>query len=58
MTHESSILFDILSTKGAYQRTNLMKFHLSSQNISNFFPISFHKNHIKFQDKRSGGNYD
>ena len=30
MRHKSSILFYILSAKGAYQITNLMKFHVSS----------------------------
>ena len=54
MRHNSSVLFQmkfyILSTKGAYQSTNLVKFYVSSQK-SVFCTLwrSFCPNYVKFQ---------
>ena len=39
--------FYVLSTQGAYQSTNLVKFHLSSRKSE----IFHHPNHIEFQPK-------
>ena len=62
MRHNSSVLFQlkfyILSTKGAYQSTNLVKFHQSSQKSENLhFDVLLLSIAYKVSDKKGQKNY-